>query len=62
MTPEISEHDFAVLVAQSGLTLSPEQRRDLFGVYGYLEQQVARVHAPLPREAEPALVFRPEGK
>ncbi|MDJ0390469.1 hypothetical protein QMO56_20350 [Roseomonas sp. E05] len=58
MKPRISEADFAVLVEQSGLPLSLEQRRDLFAVYGHLEQQVALVHAPLPREAEPALVFR----
>jgi hypothetical protein len=58
MKPSISEQDFSVLVAQSGLPLSPEQKQDLFQVYGFIEQQVARVHAPLPREAEPALIFR----
>jgi hypothetical protein len=58
MTPSISEQDFSVLVAQTGLPLSPEQKRDLYEIYGFIEQQVARVHAPLPREAEPALIFR----
>jgi hypothetical protein len=55
----ITEQDFAVLVTRAGLPLSAEQRTDLYAVYGLLEQQLARVHAPLPREAEPSLIFAP---
>jgi hypothetical protein len=58
MKAGISEPEFYALVAQSGLPLSPEQKQDLFEIFGFIEQQVARVHAPLPREAEPALIFR----
>ncbi|PZP41867.1 MAG: hypothetical protein DI601_19775 [Azospirillum brasilense] len=59
MKASITEQDFAVLVARAGLPLSVEQRADLYAVYGLLEQQLVRVHAPLPREAEPSLVFAP---
>jgi hypothetical protein len=62
MKPSISETDFAVLVAQTGLPLSAEQRADIYAIYGLVEQQVARMHAPLPRAAEPALVFKPGAK
>jgi hypothetical protein len=59
MKPNVSEADFTVLVNQTGLPLSAEQRADIYAVYGLIEQQVARVHAPLPRAAEPALIFKP---
>ncbi len=61
MKPTISEADFAVLVAQTGLPLSPAQSHDIYEVYGLIEAMRDRVHAPLPREAEPALVFTPHG-
>ena len=57
MKPRISEADFAVLVAQSGLTLTPGQRQDIYDIYGLVEAMRDRVHSPLPREAEPSLVF-----
>ncbi|WP_159995165.1 hypothetical protein [Roseomonas sp. 18066] len=62
MKPSISEQDFSVLVAQAGLPLSAEQQRDIYAIYGLVEQQVARMHAPLPRAAEPALTFTPGSK
>ncbi len=61
MTPTISEADFAVLVAQSGLTLTAAQRKDIYDVYGLVEAMRDRVNAPLPREAEPSLTFAPIG-
>ena len=61
MKPTISEADFAVLVAQTGLPLSPAQSHDIYEVYGLIEAMRDRVHAPLPREAEPGLIFAPHG-
>jgi hypothetical protein len=60
MTPSISAAEFAVLAKQSGLPLTEAQRATLYEAYGHLEQMVERVHKALPREAEPALTFRPE--
>ena len=57
MKPKISEADFDVLMAQTGLTLSATQQKDIYDVYGLVETMRERVHAPLPREAEPSLIF-----
>ena len=61
MKPTISEADFAVLVSQTGLTLTAGQSHDIYAVYGLIEAMRDRVHAPLPREAEPSLTFEPQG-
>jgi hypothetical protein len=53
----ISEADFDVLVGKSGLTLSPEQKATMRSVYPTLMALIARVSEPMPREAEPALIF-----
>lgn len=58
MKPSIDLATFATLVDQSGLTLTLEQIASIYEGYGYLEAMIARVNAPLPREAEPALIFR----
>ncbi|MBV9860275.1 MAG: hypothetical protein JO038_09265 [Alphaproteobacteria bacterium] len=60
MKPKISEDAFAVLVEQAGLPLTDQQRRTLYEAYGMVEAMLARVTEPLPREAEPALIFVPE--
>ena len=61
MKPTISETAFDVLIAQSGLPLSPEQKHALYEPYAIVEAMVARVSTPMPREAEPSLIFIPEG-
>lgn len=58
--PSISKAEFAVLVKQTGLVLTKAQRATLYEGFAYVEYMVARVHTPLPREAESALIFRPE--
>lgn len=58
--PKMTRSDFDVLVAQSGLPLSDAQKQEIHQAYGLLEEMVARVAAPMPREAEPALIFVPE--
>ena len=58
--PRISRSDFDVLVTQAGLPLNEAQKQEIHRAYGLLEEMVARVSVPMPREAEPALIFVPE--
>lgn len=60
MTSSITPDAFDVLIAQTGLPLSDEQKATLLAVYPALLALIARVTAPLPREAEPGLIFVPE--
>jgi hypothetical protein len=60
MTPPIDDAAFAALVAASGLPLDPTQVASLREGYALLAPLLERLHAPLPREAEPALTFTPE--
>lgn len=60
MKPSISEAAFDVLVAQTGLPLSTEQKRTLYDAYWMLEGMIERVTAAMPMEAEPAHIFLPE--
>ena len=62
--PSITRSEFETLVKRSGLPLSDAQKDEFYGVYGFVEQIAARVRAGggRPREAEPALVFKPVGK
>ena len=55
-----SKEEFDVLVAQTGLTLSEQQKATLLAIYPVFQDLLARVTAPMPREAEPALIFIPE--
>ena len=60
MKPSISEAEFDVLVTQSGLPLSAEQKSTLYDAYWMLEDMLARVNKPMPLAAEPAHIFMPE--
>jgi hypothetical protein len=60
MKPSISEAEFEVLVAQTSLPLSAEQKRTIYDVYWMLEGMIARVNTPMPVEVEPAHIFVPE--
>lgn len=53
----ISKDDFAVLIAQSGLTLTEEQTEDLRQAHKFVRAMAARVRTPRGREAEPAHIF-----
>jgi hypothetical protein len=57
---ELTEAAFDSLVAQTGLPLNEAQKAMLREVYPMLAAMVERVTAPLPREAEPALIFHAE--
>ncbi|MGE0418358.1 MAG: hypothetical protein AB7O80_16265 [Acetobacteraceae bacterium] len=60
MSAPITPEEFDTLVAQTGLPLSDAQKGTLFAVYPTLQAMIARVTAPMPREAEPSLMFTPE--
>jgi hypothetical protein len=60
MTSTITPEAFDALVARTGLPLSDAQKATLLSVYPSLQAIIARVTAPLPREAEPGLIFVPE--
>jgi hypothetical protein len=58
--PPIDKAEFDILAAQTGLPLSEAQKATLFAVYPTLQKIIAIATAPLPREAEPSLIFYPE--
>ena len=60
MKPSISEAEFDVLVRQTGLPLSAEQKATLYDVYWMLEAMIDTVNKPMPREIEPAHMFTTE--
>ena len=53
----ISKQDFAVLMAQAGLTLTEEQTEDLRQAHKFVRAMADRVRTPRGREAEPAHIF-----
>ncbi len=57
---KMTEATFEAIIQRSRLPLTAETRRELFQVTGMLEDMVARVTRPKPREAEPAIIFVPE--
>jgi hypothetical protein len=60
MKTKISEADFDRIIAQAGLKLSAEQKRELHAAYWIMEDLIERVNAPLPPEVEPAHLFTAE--
>lgn len=57
MKTTVSESDFEVMVAQTGLPLSAEQKRTLYDAYRMMEAMITRVNTPMPVELEPAHMF-----
>jgi hypothetical protein len=51
---------FSTLVDRTGLTLTSEQKAVLFAAYPMFQAMIARATPPMPREAEPSLIFLPE--
>ena len=48
------------MVDRSGLRLTDEQKSVLFAAYPMFQAMVARATPPMPREAEPSVIFVPE--
>lgn len=60
MPSTITPEAFDALIARTGLPLSAAQKATLLEVYPTLQALIARATAPMPREAEPGLIFVPE--
>ncbi|HUD62920.1 MAG TPA: hypothetical protein VMQ99_25680 [Acetobacteraceae bacterium] len=60
MKPSISEAEFDLLAAQTGLPLNAAQKRTLYDAYWMLEGMIERVNQPMPLDREPAHTFNPE--
>jgi hypothetical protein len=58
--PPIDASELAAMLTRNGLTLTPAQVQEILPGAAIFRQMIARVNAPLPREAEPALTFNVE--
>jgi len=58
--PTLGEADLAAILERAGISLGPDQVRDLLPGAAIMQKLIERVNAPLPREAEPAVTFTPE--
>jgi hypothetical protein len=58
----MDKNAFSSLVDQTGLTLTDKQKSVLFEVYPLFQAMIVRATPPMPREAEPSLIFMPEVK
>ena len=52
--------EFSGMVDRTGLTLTADQKAVLFAAYPMFQAMVARATPPMPREAEPAVMFKAE--
>ena len=59
-TPSIDEAELNAMLIRAGLALTPDQVRAILPGAAIFRELIARVNAPLPREAEPALTFTVE--
>ena len=59
---KIDEAELAAMLGRAGLKLSPEQVREILPGAELFRGMIARINAPLPREAEPAVTFDVEQK
>jgi hypothetical protein len=58
----IDRETFGGMLDRSGLALSDAQKSTLFEIYPMFLAMIARASAPMPREAEPSVIFVPEVK
>jgi hypothetical protein len=58
----LGKDEFSAMVDRSGLTLTEQQKSVLFAVYPMFQAMVDRATPPMPREAEPSVIFVPEVK
>jgi len=57
VSPPIDESELDAMLRRAGLALTPDQVREILPGAAIVQGMIARVNAPLPREAEPALTF-----
>ena len=61
MPANLPQADVEALIRRAGLTLTAAQVAELYGAWAHVEPMLERVRAAgRGREAEPALIFRPE--
>jgi len=61
MPAKLPQQDFEALVRRAGLSLTPAQVAELYMGWQYVEPMLDRVRVHgRGRDAEPALIFRPE--
>lgn len=58
----VGKETFGGMLDRSGLSLTEPQKAALFEAYPLFQAMIARATAPMPREAEPSVVFVPEVK
>jgi hypothetical protein len=58
----MDKNTFSMLVDQTGLTLTEDQKSVLFAAYPLFQAMIVRATPPMPREAEPSVMFSPEVK
>jgi hypothetical protein len=58
----MGKEEFSAMVDRSGLRLTEEQKSVLFAAYPMFQAMVVRATPPMPREAEPSVMFVPEVK
>jgi len=56
----MDKSEFGMLLDQTGLTLTVAQKSVLFEAYPMFQAMIARATPPMPREAEPSVIFVPE--
>ena len=59
-TPPIDEAELTTTLRRAGLVLTPQQVQAILPGAAIFRAMIARVNAPLPREAEPAPTFKAE--
>ena len=55
--PSIDEAELAALLQRAGLTLNASQVKAILPGAEIVQGMIARIHARLPRDAEPAVTF-----
>jgi hypothetical protein len=55
--PSIDEAELDALLKRAGLSLTANQVKAILPGAAIVQGMIARINAPLPREAEPALTF-----
>ena len=60
--PPIDQAELDAILKRAGLNLTADQVKELLPGAAIFQGLIARVNAPLPREAEPALTFDVEQK
>jgi hypothetical protein len=61
MPSKLPKDDFAALIRRAGLPLKPDQITAYYDAWEHIEPMLTRIRShERGREAEPALIFRPE--